>query len=203
MGTFTKLLAACIAGLGVSYAAAATAQPFMYVGSTSTQPVGHYEFCQRQAGECQPTADANAPTELTRALWDEIVAINNVVNLSIEPRTDKEIWGVEEVWSYPVNGVGDCEDYVLEKQRRLRAAGVPASNLLIAVVRQANGDGHAVLVVHTTLGDFVLDNLEMRVLPWTETGYTYLKRQSRQHAGTWVGIDDDRQLLVGSVTANR
>jgi len=80
---------------------------------------------------------------------------------------------------------------------------VPASNLLITVVRQPNGDGHAVLTVNTSMGDFVLDNLEPRVLTWTETEYTYLKRQSAKHAGMWVGVDDGRSVLVGSVSGRR
>lgn len=178
---------------------AAAAQPFMHVGGLTTQPVGHYDFCQRTPAECQQTADAAGPAELSHELWAEIVNVNNMVNLSVRPRTDMEMWGVEEYWSYPVNGYGDCEDYVLEKRKRLMALGVPASNLLITVVRQPNGDGHAVLVVNTSMGDFILDNLEMRVLRWSETEYTYLKRQSQRHAGMWVTITDDRDVLVGSV----
>jgi predicted transglutaminase-like cysteine proteinase len=136
-------------------------------------------------------------------LWTKIVEVNNLVNTMITPRTDMEIWGVEEYWSYPVDGVGDCEDYALEKRRRLVQAGVPVSNLLITVVRQPNGDGHAVLTVNTNMGDFVLDNLEPRVMAWGETDYQFLKRQSARHAGMWVSIDDGRNVLVGSVSSNR
>lgn len=142
---------------------------------------------------------ARAPVKLTRKLWATIVAINNAVNTSIEPRTDMEIWGREEVWSYPENGVGDCEDYVLEKRRQLMRAGVPAGDLLVTVVRQPNGDGHAVLTVRTSLGEFILDNLEPRVLAWTDTEYTYLKRQSTRNSGVWVTINDGRSDAVASV----
>lgn len=180
-------------------ATASNAQPFMHVTGLTTQPVGHYDFCQRKPHECQPTDDAAGPVELTQTLWAEIVNVNNMVNLAVQPRTDMEMWGVEEYWSYPVNGYGDCEDYALEKRKRLMDLGVPASNLLMTVVRQPNGEGHAVLVVNTTMGDFVLDNLEMRVLRWNDTEYTYLKRQSQRHAGMWVTITDDRDILVGSV----
>ena len=136
--------------------------------------------------------------ELTRALWAEMVDINNAVNTAVTPRTDMEMWGQEEVWSYP-DGLGDCEDYVLEKRRELMAAGVPAGSLLITVVRQPNGDGHAVLTVRTTEGDYILDNLEPRVLAWQETEYTYLKRQSEKNSGAWVSITDGRTSAVGSV----
>jgi predicted transglutaminase-like cysteine proteinase len=110
-----------------------------------------------------------------------------------------EMWGKEEVWSYPTSGFGDCEDYVLEKRRRLMKAGMPAGDLLITVVRQPNGDGHAVLTVRTSLGEFILDNLEPKVLAWTDTEYTYLKRQSQTNSGVWVTINDGRADAVASV----
>jgi len=34
-----------------------------------------------------------------------------------------EHWGVVERWSYPDDGYGDCEDYVLLKRRMLMQAG--------------------------------------------------------------------------------
>jgi len=177
----------------------AQAQSFMQNGGRTTQPVGHYEFCQSSPAECAQVTPRQAPTELTRSLWARIVEVNNLVNTMVVPRTDLEIWGVEERWSYPTDGVGDCEDYVLEKRRLLMKAGMPAGNLLITVVRQPNGDGHAVLTARTSLGDFVLDNLEPRVLAWQDTPYEFLKQQSERHSGVWVSIEDDRQMLVGSV----
>ncbi|RWC06904.1 MAG: transglutaminase, partial [Mesorhizobium sp.] len=136
------------------------------------------------------------PVELTRKLWATIIDINNSVNARVKPRTDMEIYGVEEYWAYPDNGVGDCEDYALEKRRELMAAGVPAGNLLMTVVRQPNGDGHAVLTVRTGLGEFILDNLEPKVLAWNDTVYTYLKRQSTENSGVWVTINDGREDAV-------
>ena len=67
------------------------------------------------------------------------------------------------------------------------------------VVRQKNGDGHAVLTVRTSNGDYILDNLEPRILAWTDTDYTFLKQQSARNSGVWVSIDDDRNVAVGSV----
>jgi len=79
-------------------------------------------------------------------------------------------------------------------------AGIPAGNLLLTVARQPNGDGHAVLTVRTSRGDFILDNLEPRVLAWNESEYTYLKRQSERNSGTWVAVTDSRATAaVGSV----
>ncbi len=171
----------------------------MHTGGRTTQPIGHYEFCLREPVECRQKSPRKAPTELSRKLWAAIVDINNAVNAAVSPRTDIEIWGKEEVWSYPTS-IGDCEDYALEKRRRLMALGVPAGDLLMTVVRQRSGAGHAVLTVRTSRGEFILDNLEPRVLAWADTDYTYLKRQSERSSGTWIAIDDGRSsVAVGSV----
>ena len=112
--------------------------------------------------------------------------------------TDIEAYGKDEVWAYP-NGVGDCEDYVLEKRRDLMREGLSPSNLLITVVRKRDGKGHAVLTVRTDKGDFILDNLTDAIRQWDQTGYVFLKRQSTDHPGTWVTIREGRNLRVSTV----
>ena len=128
--------------------------------------------------------------------------VNESVNYAVLPMTDYEIHGREEVWSYP-DVVGDCEDYVLLKRAMLMERGFSESDLLITVVRKPNGEGHAVLTLRTADGDFVLDNLEDEVKVWTETPYTYLKRQASFHAGRWVDIENGDELMVGSIRANK
>lgn len=195
--TGTSLLFAAAMGIVASTMTASAAQPFMKTVGRTTQPVGHYEFCQKMPAECQQRSARHDPSDLTRKLWAVMIDINNSVNSNVVPRTDMEMWGREEVWSYP-KGQGDCEDYALEKRRLLVAAGVPVGNLLITVVRQPNGDGHAVLTMRTSLGDFILDNLEARILPWADTEYTFLKRQSDVNSGAWVKINDGRADAVAS-----
>ncbi|EEY04815.1 LOW QUALITY PROTEIN: transglutaminase cysteine peptidase BTLCP, partial [Brucella neotomae 5K33] len=128
----------------------------------------------------------------------QIIDVNERVNTTIAPMTDMEVWGQEEYWEYPTTA-GDCDGYMLLKRRELMALGVPANTLLFTVVRQPNGEGHAVLTVRTDRGDFILDNLDPRVLAWNKTDYTYLKRQSTYSTGSWVSIRDDRDILVGSI----
>ncbi|MER8744892.1 transglutaminase-like cysteine peptidase [Mesorhizobium sp. M1004] len=198
--TWGKLLLFAMAMQLSAWGTAQAAGPaYMHTGGRTTQPVGHYEFCQKLPQECAQRTPKQAPVELTRKLWAAIVDVNNSVNTRIVPRTDMEMWGKEEVWSYPDSGFGDCEDYALEKRRELMALGVPAGNLLMTVARQQNGDGHAVLTVRTSLGEFILDNLDSKVLSWTDTDYTYLKRQSDQNSGVWVTINDGRADAVASV----
>jgi len=160
-------------------------------------PIGHYEYCQANASKCGPMRD-NGPMELTEAKWKTLLKVNYTANSMIEPLTDQEIYGVEERWTLPTT-VGDCEDYVLLKQKMLVERGFAPSDLLITVVLQPNGDGHAVLVVRTDRGDFVLDNMRNKVLLWTDTEYSFLKRQSTRNAGQWVKIEDDRSPVVGSI----
>lgn len=200
MGTIkTILVLAAMSAAALGFAGSANAAPnFMPGGERTTQPIGHYEFCRRVPQECAQKTPKSNPVELSRKLWAHMVDINNTVNTMVAPRTDMEMWGQEEYWSYP-DSEGDCEDYVLEKRRQLIGLGVPAGNLLITVVRQPNGDGHAVLTVRTSMGDFVLDNLEPRILAWTDTDYTFLKRQSERNSGVWIAVNDDRPVAVGSV----
>ncbi|TIS61269.1 MAG: transglutaminase [Mesorhizobium sp.] len=161
---------------------------FMHTGGRTTQPVGHYELCQRIPIECNERTPNGSPVELTRKLWATMIKVNNSVNTRVKPRTDMEIYGVEEYWAYPDNGFGDCEDFALEKRRELMAAGVPAGDLLMTVVRQPNGDGHAVLTVRTNEGDLVLDNLTSAVRDWSSTPYNYFARQAQGNGRRWERI---------------
>jgi predicted transglutaminase-like cysteine proteinase len=171
---------------------------FMPVGTTTSQPIGHYEFCQRMPGECSLHTLRPQLVTLTNELWSELTAVNDAVNGRIHPMSDQDVFGQPEVWSFATN-LGDCEDYVLVKRRELASRGWPLSALLVTVVRQENGDGHAVLTVVTDRGDFVLDNLDGRVRLWTETPYLFVKRQSERDTGAWISVGDDRSILVGAV----
>jgi predicted transglutaminase-like cysteine proteinase len=167
--------------LAAAQAAMALPANIPLAGATN-QPIGHYEFCKQYADECRSNGKDAGPLVLTQENWKTILNVNYAANTDVQPMTDMEIYGVEEKWAYP-DTVGDCEDYVLLKRKRLIDAGISPSNLLITVVLQPNGEGHAVLTVRTDRGDFVLDNMRNKVLLWSETEYRYLKRQSSANAG--------------------
>jgi len=197
-------VSSCIAGLalvlGLVTGAVAQDHPaFMRVMGKTSQPVGHHELCSRMPIECNETTRNSDPVQLTVKRWNQLIAINDNVNTAIEPVTDEELYGRQEYWTYPEDGRGDCEDFVMLKRRELIDSGWPAGALLITVVRQTNGEGHAVLTVRTDRGDLVLDNLEPRIKLWGETDYQFIKRQSDRNSGRWVAIEDDRQTLVGSI----
>ena len=132
---------------------------------------------------------------LTPNAWRDLVRVNKWVNTRIQPLTDLEHWGVVERWNYPEDGYGDCEDYVLLKRKMLMQAGWPRQALLITVVRDNRGDGHAVLTVKTDKGEFILDNQHEEVLLWAETNYRFVKRQSQVDPNVWVSLGDPRPAV--------
>src|SRR5450759_4549027 len=128
------------------------------VSKVTQPPPGWVEFCARQPGECAGTTTAPQDLALSPEAWMDLIHVNKWANETIKPLTDLEHWGVVEKWSYPDDGYGDCEDYVLLKRKMLMKAGWPREALLITVVRDKHGDGHAILTVKTDKGEFVLDN---------------------------------------------
>jgi predicted transglutaminase-like cysteine proteinase len=175
-------------GMGNLLGLPAQAQSGAALGAPTSPPIGWVQFCQENQSECASRNLPAATIALTEASWRRIVKINADVNNEIVAVTDQEHWGSPEVWSYPTDGKGDCEDYVLEKRRRLAEAGFPLNALLITVVRDLKGDGHAVLTVKTDRGDFVLDNQVGKIMAWKETGYRFIKRQSDENPMRWVSL---------------
>lgn len=197
MATGTARIIGFVAAL-LAGTAAAQAGPFMATKGRTSQPIGHYEFCKQYPAECSVRGARPAPVKMTPALWSAVSKLNTRINAAYKPMTDYEMWGREEVWSFPVFGA-DCEDYALEKRRELIAMGFPVGTVLMTVLRQQNGDGHAVLTLRTSGGDYILDNLDNRIRVWSNTPYLFLKRQSETNSGAWVGIDDGRADTVASV----
>lgn len=174
-------------------AAATNERPtFISLGSTSRPPIGWVDFCSQNRRECETRPMQARDVVLTPTTWRDLTRINQLVNTKIKPLTDMEHWGVLERWSYPDDGYGDCEDYVLLKRRMLIQAGWPRQALLITVVRDARGDGHAVLTVKTDKGEFILDNQNEEILLWSETSYRFVKRQSQTDPNIWVALGDSR-----------
>jgi predicted transglutaminase-like cysteine proteinase len=165
---------------------------YISVGPSTRAPIGWIEFCIEYKPECNTTPSTPRDVVLTSKAWADMVKVNLWVNETIKPMTDMEHWGVIERWSYPDDGYGDCEDYVLLKRRMLMKAGWPREALLITVVRDKKGDGHAVLTVRTDRGEYILDNQVDQVLAWNKTGYHFVKRQSQSDPNVWVTIGTPR-----------
>jgi len=167
---------------------AAERPQYITVGDITRAPIGWIEFCVEYDPECKTAPSAPRDVVLSADAWKDLQRVNLWVNSNIKPMTDMDHWGVIERWNYPDDGYGDCEDYVLQKRRMLIKAGWPREALLITVVRDRNGDGHAVLTVKTDKGEYILDNQRDEIVPWTETGYRLVKRQSQADPNVWVSL---------------
>ncbi|MGO9360912.1 MAG: transglutaminase-like cysteine peptidase [Xanthobacteraceae bacterium] len=166
------------------------------LGNTTRAPIGWIDFCNDNADDCRGGPTTPRDIVMTQQAWKDLLSVNRWVNETIKPMTDMDHWGVVEKWSYPTDGYGDCEDYVLMKRKILIEAGWPREALLITVVRDKKGDGHAVLTVKSDKGEFILDNQAEDVLPWTDTGYRYVKRQSQADPNVWVSLGDTRPAVA-------
>ncbi len=165
----------------------------------TTIPIGHAQFCKSHGDECGPNQHLTEIMQLTDDRWEQLVSANNRMNSEIVPITDEDLYKVGELWTYP-DGYGDCEDIALAKRRELITGGWDPSTLLMTVVRERSGAGHAVLLVRTDRGDLILDNQDGNVRLWSETPYQFVKRQSQQNAGEWVLIDDARSVVTVAST---
>ena len=80
----------------------------------------------------------------------------------------------------------------------LMDAGWPREALLITVVRDQNGEGHAILTVKTDKGEYILDNQRDEILLWSDTGYRFVKRQSQSDPNVWVSLGEPRSAPLTS-----
>ena len=158
------------------------------VGNSTSVPYGWVDFCSRYAGEC-PDNDLEAmDVNLTPAAMKMVERINRWVNTNVEPVSDMDHWGVVDQWDLPTDGKGDCEDYALMKRKMLIEEGFPRQALLMTVVKDSHNEGHAILTIKTSRGEFVLDNLHNEVKPWSLTPYRFVKRQSQENPNVWVSL---------------
>lgn len=178
-------------------------------------PLGYVLFCQAMPHRCVAPGDETvAPVALTEDRLRELDRVNRHVNEAVVPVTDERLYKRRELWSFPrrtklrlAGGetvhapAGDCEDYVLLKRDILIRRGWPASALLITVVRDLDGLGHAVLTVRTTQGDLVLDNQAEDIAHWRATGYGFIKRQSVEDPSVWVRLDDAPNRATAATAA--
>jgi predicted transglutaminase-like cysteine proteinase len=193
--------AAILFGMCVSAHAGDERVVYASLGDVTRAPIGWVEFCSSNPAQCSGGTSQPRDIVMTQTAWRDLLKVNRWVNETVKPMTDMEHWGVIEKWSLPTDGYGDCEDYVLMKRKMLIDAGWPREALLITVVRDRNGEGHAILTVKTDKGEFVLDNQNENVVAWNETGYRFVKRQSQGDPNVWVALGDNRPA-VATATAH-
>lgn len=159
-------------------------------GNPTMAPIGWIGFCKKNPADCEIASSKAKKITMTEDVWNLLTVTNASVNQTVEAASDMAHWGVNESWDYPIDGRGDCEDYALQKRKMLLKAGLPRQALLITVVLDRRGDGHAVLMARTDHGDFILDNQYREIVAWDRTGYTYLRRMSEENPNSWIAMKE-------------
>ncbi|WP_162914261.1 transglutaminase-like cysteine peptidase [Taklimakanibacter lacteus] len=174
-------------------------EQFETIYGKALPPIGFVEMCAREPKLCRPQGGRPTRLALSPDRWNLVYQVNSFVNGKIAPMSDEELYGKPEYWTLPTDA-GDCEDYLLLKKHYLEGLGFPSSALLITVVLDEKAQGHAVLTITTDKGDFVLDNRRNDVLRWSDTGYSYLKRQSAEDPRQWVSLTN-KDSVAGAVVS--
>lgn len=189
-------MAATMAPDGASAVAPLCTALSLPVESVGPPPTAYREFCRANAGDCRMQGLTVLPE--TDEARNALRHVNSEVNAEIRFMLDRDSVGEEEVWRYPVEGRGDCEDIALEKRRRLVELGLPRAALTMAIVHhKAKLFSHAVLLAETTRGTLMLDNLTDEILCWNLAAFNFETRERPD--GQWDRFDQ-RVWIYNTVT---
>lgn len=140
-------------------------------------PLALQFFCAENPREC--ASGGSSKVTMTPNLMGVLKQVNGHVNRAIRPVADSS-----DQWNLNPQS-GDCEDFVLSKRSALVRSGVSAGALRIAYTHTRRGEPHAVLVVRTSEGDFVLDNLTDSIKTVRASGYT-IRSMSSPNPTRWT-----------------
>jgi predicted transglutaminase-like cysteine proteinase len=155
--------------------------------SPTLAPFQHVRFCLRYPSDCKSNPADNDRIDLNTETSAALKRVNHSVNMSIIPTPKSYGSNLGDGWTIaPI--AGDCNDYAVTKRHELLESGLPSKALRLSVVTTQSGIGHLVLVVVTTKGDLVLDNLTEVIRPWQNTDYHWLKIQSATDAKFWYEV---------------
>jgi predicted transglutaminase-like cysteine proteinase len=164
------------AGQANAFPLGSAAKSFSQTETAGRPPIQFQIFCMLNPQDCRNSAQKVVVAR--HSVMSILTRVNSSVNREIIPRNE-----ASDTWTI-ASRYGDCDDYVMTKRHRLIKAGIPASALRVAAVRTSWGEGHAVLLVKTTAGEFVLDNLRRSIMKREQSNYRYLSVQSA-NARVW------------------
>lgn len=156
-------------------------------GAPTLAPFQHVRFCLRYPSECSSDPSGEQRIGLNAEKAELLDRVNRTVNAEISPIVKRYGSDLQSAWSI-APAFGDCNDYAVTKRHDLAQSGLSTRALRLAVVKTPQGIGHLVLVVATTNGDVVLDNLNRAILPWQRTRYQWLKIQSADDPRFWYAV---------------
>jgi predicted transglutaminase-like cysteine proteinase len=151
-------------------------------------PMAFTQFCLKYRNECKPQRMLfrGGRLKATDQRLAELDRINRAVNSSILPERNEEGLAGEKWLLGPA--LGDCNDYAVTKRHQLTADGWPARDVLLSEVVTGSGEHHLVVVVRTSEGDLVLDNLTDRIMPWFRKPYRWVRIQTPENPNYWASI---------------
>jgi len=157
----------------------------MIEGGVTTPQFAGLLFCKKNPVQCDVSSSIDDTVVMNDKIMNRIISVNSRINSSITPVSD---FGDKDLWSVNVSQ-GDCEDFALTKRSNLIQMGFPARAIRVAVTKTIVGEGHAVLVISTTIGDIVLDNRDNIIRFWFETDLTWIKIWSKNDPKKWVTLN--------------
>lgn len=160
-------------------------RPHLEATRSADAPEGFSGVCARYGWACARSGRAGSVGPDVLSLAEKV---NAAINRQTREVSDESQYSRKEYWALPTDRGGDCEDFALAKKQALIGNGIAPERLLIATVLDRRSNPHAVLVLRTDGGDYVLDNLTNRILGWRETGYTFLRMQNPASPGQWSAI---------------
>ena len=156
--------------LAASMIGAGGAQANTRGGGSVLTPVAMKFFCRQNPGECAGGGAAQV------TMSDDLVAMLHTINRRVNGSIQYTAERVDK-WSLNPRR-GDCEDYALSKRSALIKQGVPSGSLRIGFTHTRRGVPHAVLIVKTSRGDYVLDNMNSKIVSLQASGYNILMMSS-------------------------
>ena len=143
--------------------------------------------------------DINPPYEgdpADQPTQDGFDAIRDWVADNIEYKNDEEQWGVDEYWQTPEETLslrtGDCEDFAILLCTLLRAYGISAEQIYVAVGIDDDGYGHAFLIEN-----WYLDGEWRAIEPQVETQTFPPGRRFKDYSLVDFKLLRDYEIILG------
>jgi predicted transglutaminase-like cysteine proteinase len=148
-------------------------------------PKGFILYCMNHQIRC-PAKIQSLQVEMDSNRWAQLASVQHTINASIRGRDDTRDPNYQ--MKDDETGEGSCSQYALAKMKKLISLGWPQESLLLAAAYTETGEGHMVLVVTTTSGDYVLDNRQRDVVFWKKLPYKWIERQNQENHQSWLAI---------------
>ncbi|MET4369780.1 putative transglutaminase-like cysteine proteinase [Bradyrhizobium sp. LB12.1] len=199
---FLAAVAAVVVAVGVQQSAKAAfvgaplglrgAMQYIKFDQPTLAPMAFTIFCLKYKDECKPRPQhivfRGGRLKLTAERMAQLQEVNHQVNSAIRPESNLEGLRGEKWLLHPTSG--DCNDYAVTKRHDLIAKGFPARSVLLGEVVVPWGEHHLVVVVRTSSGDLVLDNLTGHILPWSKKSYRWVRIQTPKNPNYWASLGD-------------